>query len=228
MNASGVQVNSTDGSGVTQALSAARAADVLVFVGGLDGSIEREGKDRFYIGLPGLQPAFLRQLLALGKPTALVLFHGGIVTFPPDILAAPHLAIVSAGYPGLYGARAIARALFDGGLEGAGPAGSRLATNRWGKTPVTWYSEGGWAAADFDMLSFDMAKAPGRTHRYCEPRAGPTCARSRSRVDPNPHRPLARSQPAEPSAASAASDSDPLTLLAWYWLTACRVPPHSR
>ena len=30
---------------------------------------------------------------------ALVLYHGGIVTFPPDLLAAPNLAVVSAGYP---------------------------------------------------------------------------------------------------------------------------------
>jgi len=42
----------------------------------------------------------------------------------------------------------------------------KLALNRWGKTPITWYSESGWHAAQFDMLSFDMAKAPGRTYRY--------------------------------------------------------------
>ena len=110
------------------------------------------------MGLPGLQPQLLRQLLALKKPLVLVLFHGGIVTLPPDLLAAPALALVSAGYPGLYGAAALADALFD--------APDALATNRWGKTPVTWYSEAGWKSADFDMLSFDMAAPPGRTHRY--------------------------------------------------------------
>ena len=41
-----------------------------------------------------------------------------------------------------------------------------LASNRWGKTPLTWYSEAGWAGAQFDMLNFDMAKGPGRTYRY--------------------------------------------------------------
>ena len=41
-----------------------------------------------------------------------------------------------------------------------------LTLTRWGKTPVTWYSELGWESARFDMLSFAMAAPPGRTHRY--------------------------------------------------------------
>ena len=84
---------------------------VVVFVGGLDTeSVEREGKDRFEIGFPGEQPALLRALLALGKPVARALprWH---VTIPDDILASPHLAVVSAGYPGINGGVAIAEAL---------------------------------------------------------------------------------------------------------------------
>ena len=75
----------------------------------------------------GRQPALLRRLLALGKPLALVLYHGGVVTLPADILAAPQLALVSAGYPGRYGAAALAAALLDTDAEPA--------TNRWGTTP---------------------------------------------------------------------------------------------
>ena len=113
-NATGCAVNSSDASGVPAAMAAAAAADVLIFVGGLDtASVEKEGKDRHEINLPGLQPSLLQQLLALGKPLALVLYHGGIVTFPTTLLAAPNLALVSAGYPGVYGANAIAGALFD-------------------------------------------------------------------------------------------------------------------
>ena len=55
----------------------------------------------------------LAQLLALSKPLALVLFHGGMLTIPPSLLQAPNLAIVSAGYPGIHGGVAIADALFD-------------------------------------------------------------------------------------------------------------------
>ena len=42
-------------------------ADAVVFVGGLDvATVEREGKDRHEVGLPGQQPALLRKLVALG------------------------------------------------------------------------------------------------------------------------------------------------------------------
>ncbi|KAL1512293.1 hypothetical protein AB1Y20_005555 [Prymnesium parvum] len=158
-NASGCAVNSTDTRGLAAALAAAAAADAIVFVGGLDvTSVEREGKDRADVGLPGVQPQLLRSLLALRKPTAAVLLHGGVPTLPADLLASPHLALVSAGYPGAHGAAALAAALFD--------AADTPPADRWGKLPVTWYSEAGWAAAAFEMTSFDMSAAPGRTHRY--------------------------------------------------------------
>ena len=144
------------------ALQLAHNADVIVFVGGLDvTNVEREGHDRHDIHLPGLQPKLLASLLALGKPLALVLFHGGVVTLPPSILAHSNLAVVSAGYPGIHGGKAIAEALFD-----AAGVGDGKASNRWGRTAVTWYSEAGWQQAGYDMLSFDMAAAPGRTYRY--------------------------------------------------------------
>ena len=51
--ATGCAVNSTDSSGIAAAIAAARAADVVVYVGGLDtSSIEKEGQDRHEIGLP--------------------------------------------------------------------------------------------------------------------------------------------------------------------------------
>ena len=72
-NATGVRVNSTDATGIAAALTAASAADSIVYVGGLDvASVEKEGKDRYDVGLPGLQPKLLEKLLALGKPTAVV------------------------------------------------------------------------------------------------------------------------------------------------------------
>lgn len=52
---------------------------------------------------------------------------------------------------GFFGARSIARTIFGH-------------SNRWGKLPITIYSEE--TANSFDMLDFEMAKAPGRTYRY--------------------------------------------------------------
>ena len=162
VNATGVAVNSSDTSGIQAALDAAADVDVIVYVGGLDvENCEREGKDRHEVGLPGQQPALLRALLALGKPLALVLFHGGIMTLPPDIVAHPLLAVVSAGYPGVHGSQAISEALFD-----AAGVGDGQAANRWGRTAVTWYTEEGWQDAAYDMLSFEMAAPPGRSYRY--------------------------------------------------------------
>ena len=179
VNATGVDVNTSDTSRIDAALAAAKDVDVIVYVGGLDvAHCERESHDRHEVGLPGMQPQLLSALLNLGKPTAFVIYHGGVLTIPPAILAKPNLAIVSAGYPGVHGARAIAEALFDGAGggggggdgAGAGAGGSGIplgqAVNRFGRTAVTWYSEDGWRDAAFDMLSFDMARSPGRTHRY--------------------------------------------------------------
>ena len=44
---------------------------------GIDKSVKHKGVDRRSIGLPGLQEAFALQVLALGKPTVLVLTNGG-------------------------------------------------------------------------------------------------------------------------------------------------------
>merc|ERR1719235_2492136 len=60
-------------------------------------------------------------------------------------------AIVEAWYPGVYGARGVARALLGH-------------SNRWGKLPVTVYDER--YITQVDMLDFDMSKPPGRTYRY--------------------------------------------------------------
>eukprot|EP00939_MAST-03C_sp_MAST-3C-sp1_P002533 g2533.t1 len=154
----GCDVNSNSTEGFQDALDAANASDYVVYVGGLDGTIERESLDRIHgIGLPGNQAEFLDKLLDLGKPTVVVLFHGGILTFDENLLNKMP-ALVSAGYPGFYGSEALANALFDGGDD--------LAVNRWGKSTVTWYSQKGWADAGFDVLDFSMTSGQGRTHVY--------------------------------------------------------------
>eukprot|EP00466_Bigelowiella_natans_P002901 jgi/Bigna1/35876/e_gw1.11.102.1 len=159
-NATGCDVNSTSTEGFEAALEAAGKAEYVVFIGGLDLDIEREGRDRPEIFLPGQQPNLLGKLLSLPhRPkVVLVLIHGGVVTLESSLLDRIP-AVISAGYPGFYGASAIAKALID-------VSETDLAVNRWGRTPVTWYSHEGWASAAFDMLSFDMAASPGRTHRY--------------------------------------------------------------
>jgi beta-glucosidase len=137
------------------ALDAARAADAIVFVGGLTGDVEGEemrvsypgfaGGDRTDIALPATQERLLEALGATGKPVVLVLMTGSAlaVTWAQDHLP----AILVAWYPGQEGGRAIADVLFGD-------------VNPAGRLPVTFYR----SVEDLPPFAdYDMA---GRTYRY--------------------------------------------------------------
>ena len=138
-----------------EALDAARAADVVVFVGGLTGDVEGEemrvsypgfaGGDRTDIALPGTQDRLLRALHATGKPVVLVLTTGSAIGVEWAQRNLP--AILVAWYPGQQGGHAVADVLFGD----VSPAG---------RLPVTFYKsvEQLPPFADYDMK--------GRTYRY--------------------------------------------------------------
>jgi len=138
-----------------EALDAARAADVVVFVGGLTGDVEGEemkvsypgfsGGDRTDLALPSTQDKLLRALQATGKPIVLVLMTGSAIAVEWAQRNVP--AIVVGWYPGQQGGNAVADVLFG-------------AVNPAGRLPVTFYRsvEQLPAFADYDMK--------GRTYRY--------------------------------------------------------------
>jgi hypothetical protein len=137
----------------------AKAADQLVIMLGISSNIETEGHDRTNTTLPGMQEELALQLLALNKPTVVVLLNGGIVSV--DALLAKALpsnppAIVEAWNPGIRGGVAIAKALFG-------------VTNRWGKLPVTVYASS--FSSLVDMLDMSMTSGLGRSYKYW---TGPT------------------------------------------------------
>jgi beta-glucosidase len=117
-----------------EALRAARASDVVVFVGGLTAEVEGEemrvsypgfsGGDRTDIALPAVQRKMLEALHATGKPVVLVLMTGSAlgVRWAQDNLP----AIVLAFYPGQQGGNALADVLFGDTSPG-------------GRLPVTFY-----------------------------------------------------------------------------------------
>jgi hypothetical protein len=138
------------------------------------GAQEHEGIDRPNNSLAGLQSQFAEAVLALNKPTLLVMANGGTLAIeqlvgrcgvsqrdapvPQRIVPCARLghvslrcgAIVEAFNPA-QSTPALAALLF--GLE-----------NRWGKLPVTMYT-----AAYMDeqpMTNYDMVTPPGRTYRY--------------------------------------------------------------
>ncbi len=139
------------------AVSAAKRAEVVVFVGGLSADLEREefeveaegfaGGDRTDLDLPRVQHELLVALHETGTPVVLVLLNGAALSVT---WAADHLpAILEAWYPGQAAGPAVAAALF-GDLSPAG------------RLPVTFYR-----CAD-DLPPFDDYAMAGRTYRYFE------------------------------------------------------------
>lgn len=144
-----------DATVVQSVVEAARADDVdgVVFVGGLQASLEEEGTDRVEsIALPGSQLALIRALHAVGKPMAALTIHGGPVA-EPLLASAPRLAWVWCSYFGQDG-----RGLADV-LLGDAPFSGAL--------PFTIPQR----AADFgDIGNYSMRAPPyGRTYRYWRP-----------------------------------------------------------
>lgn len=120
----GCSISGSDKSGFAAAVAAAQAADVVVLMMGIDQSVEGESNDRTAIDLPGVQHDLIAAVAAVGKPTALIIMRGGPVDISPERDNAAVHAIIDAGYPGLWGAQAIASAVF-----GDYSPGGRLATH---------------------------------------------------------------------------------------------------
>ncbi len=152
----------TDGLGragnLSEAVSVATRADAVVLCLGLAPDIEGEqgdasnseaAGDKADLGLTGLQQTLLEKIVALGKPTVLVVIAGS-----PLELAWAHDnagvgAILQAWYPGAEGGAALADLLF-GALAPAG------------RLPVTFPRR----AADLPPIT--DYRMTGRTYRYLE------------------------------------------------------------
>eukprot|EP00438_Fugacium_kawagutii_P024420 Skav222383 [mRNA] locus=scaffold2692:362839:366684:- [translate_table: standard] len=153
----GVEINSNRTDDIPAALDLVRKSDFVVLALGDNTSIERETLDRVDTALPGLQESFAKQVLALQKPTVIVLVSGGpmaidaILEFHARQKVAAGFAIVQAFYPSQKGAHALGKTLF--GKE-----------NRWGKLPITMYPHN--YISEQPMTNYDMSVAPGRTYKY--------------------------------------------------------------
>lgn len=72
----GCDIDSTDTSGFSEALSIAQNSDLIILALGEKGDMAGEAASRANIGLPGVQTALLRELRKTGKPIVLVLMNG--------------------------------------------------------------------------------------------------------------------------------------------------------
>ncbi|HUQ12108.1 MAG TPA: glycoside hydrolase family 3 C-terminal domain-containing protein [Steroidobacteraceae bacterium] len=140
-----------------EAVDAARAADVIVYVGGLTGDVEGEemrvsypgfaGGDRTDLRIPQGQQKLLEALQATGRPVVLVLTGGSALAV--DWAQAKLPAILMAWYPGQRGGNAVADVLFGD----VSPSG---------RLPVTFYK------ADEKLPDFADYSMKNRTYRYFE------------------------------------------------------------
>jgi beta-glucosidase len=97
---------------MTEAVAAAKAADAVIYVGGLNhhGGYDTEGADRKDIKLPAGQDELIQKIAQANPRTAVVLMGGGAVEMDAWLAKVP--ALLYAWYPGLEGGNALARVLF--------------------------------------------------------------------------------------------------------------------
>ena len=132
-----------------EALAAAKQADTVILVLGINPHIEGEegagGGDRGQLALFEAQEKLLQDVAALGKRTILVLLNGSAMAVN---WADGHLpAILEAWYPGPRGGEAVADVLFGD-------------YNPAGRLPVTFYK------SENDLPAFTDYNMKGRTYRY--------------------------------------------------------------
>jgi beta-glucosidase len=131
-----------------EAVSAAKNADAVIMVCGVDQRVDCEGHDRVHIGLPGVQHELIQACYQANPKTVLVLNSNNTVAVNWEQEHLP--AIVSAVFAGQAQGTAIADVLFGNYNPG-------------GKTCCTWYKS-------IDQLppfhDYDIMK--GRTYMYLE------------------------------------------------------------
>ncbi|KAL4921331.1 glycoside hydrolase superfamily [Aspergillus aurantiobrunneus] len=124
--AEGTSLNSNSDAGFEEALNAARQADVVVFAGGIDNTLEAEAMDRQNITWPGNQLDLIEQLSEVGKPLVVLQMGGGQVDSSALESNDNVNALIWGGYPGQSGGHA----LFDIITGIRAPAG-RLVTTQY-------------------------------------------------------------------------------------------------
>ena len=141
---------------ISEAVAMAKVSDAVVLVLGLDETLEGEegdegnnyrSGDKKDLLLPESQRILADKVLAVGKPTVIVLLAGSSVDLGPAADKAG--AVLLGWYPGAMGGKAIADILFGK----VSPSG---------KLPVTFYHQEDLAS----MPEFTDYSMKGRTYRY--------------------------------------------------------------
>ena len=141
---------------IAEAVAVAKNSDTVLLVLGLDETLEGEEGDTgnsYFSGdkedllLPESQRILMEKVLAVGKPTVVILMAGSSI----DLSVAQEKAdaVLLSWYPGARGGQAVAELLFGKCSPG-------------GKLPVTFYTNGALA----EMPDFTDYSLQNRTYRY--------------------------------------------------------------
>jgi beta-D-xylosidase 4 len=152
--AMGTAINNQNTTGFEAALAAAKKSDLIVYLGGIDNSLESETLDRTSLSWPGNQLDLIKSLSKISKPMVVVQFGGGQVDDSAILKNKDIQALVWAGYPSQSGGTA----LIDVLVGKRSPAG---------RLPVTQYPA---SYADqvniFDINLRPKDSYPGRTYKW--------------------------------------------------------------
>ncbi|KAJ6630581.1 glycoside hydrolase family 3 protein [Mycena sp. CBHHK59/15] len=152
----GTTILDTSTDGFAGAVAAAKAADVVVYVGGIDESVEAEGLDRTTIVWPGAQLDLIMTLAGIKKPFVVVQCGAGQVDDTQLKASKSVNAILWAGYPGQSGGTA----LFDVITGKFAPAG-RLPLMQYPANYVTQVP-----MTDMNLRPDSRTGNPGRTYKW--------------------------------------------------------------
>ncbi|KAL3460911.1 glycoside hydrolase superfamily [Aspergillus heterothallicus] len=141
---------------LASALSAAQSADAILYLGGIDNTLEAEAMDRESIAWPANQLSLITQLSQLGKPLIVTALGGGHVDSSSLKENANVSALLWAGYPGQSGGRAIRDII----LGDRAPAG-RLVTTQY---PAAYAEE--FSALDMGLRPNESSGNPGQTYMW--------------------------------------------------------------
>jgi beta-D-xylosidase 4 len=154
--AMGTTINGGNNSGVAPALTAAKQSDLIIYLGGIDNSIEAETLDRSTLTWPTNQLDLIDSLSTLSKPMIVVQFGGGQLDGSAVLANNGVHALLWAGYPSQDGGPALLDLLL----------GNRAVA---GRLPVTQYPAS--YADEVSIFNINLrpnsnGSFPGRTYKW--------------------------------------------------------------